>query len=85
VEEDCRSESGPISKPTSSRLDLLNRRVDRFGDGVCRLQLYRIQNSPQMCLDRSTNLNHRLQSATRDPAPERLPVLFRDASIEVRP
>jgi hypothetical protein len=38
-----------------------------------------------MCLDRSTNLNHRLQSATRDPAPERLPVLFRDASIEVRP
>ena len=39
MKEDCRPESGPISKPTSSRLDLLNRRVDRFGDGVGRLQL----------------------------------------------
>ena len=64
VKQNCRLESGPISKPTGPRFDLLNRRIDRFSDGIGRLQLNCIQYPPQMRFDRSPNLDHRLQPAT---------------------
>ena len=41
MKEDCRPESGPISKPAGPRLDLLNRCIDRFGNGVGRYQCFR--------------------------------------------
>ena len=64
VKENCRPESGPISKPVGPRLDLLNRRVDRFGASVSCPQLDCIQNSSQMRFDHSSNLDHRLEPAT---------------------
>ena len=64
VEENCRPQSGPISKPAGPRFDFLNRRIDRFSDGIGRLQLDCIQNPPQMRFDRAHNLDHPLQPAT---------------------
>ncbi len=66
MEENYHPESGPISKPADPHLDLLNRHVNRFSDGVGRLQLNRILNSAQMSFDRSPNLDHWLQPAPRD-------------------
>ena len=85
MEEDYRPESCPISIPTGSRFDLLNRCIDRFRDGVGRLQLDRIQDPPQMRFDHSPNLDHRLQTAPRDPAQERFPVPLRNSSVGVGP
>ena len=48
MEENYRPESCPISIPTGSRFDLLDRYLDRFRDGVIRPQLDRLQDSPQM-------------------------------------
>ena len=53
----------PVLAPTASRPDLLNRCIDQFRDDGDRLQLYRIQDSPQMRLDYSPNLDYRLQTA----------------------
>ena len=48
MEENYRPESCPISIPTGSRFDLLDRCLDRFRDGIGLPQLDRLQDSPQM-------------------------------------
>ena len=85
MEENFRPKSCPISILTGSCFDLLNRCIDRFRDGVGRLQLDRIQDPPQMRFDHSPDLDHRLQTAPRDPAQERFPVLLCNSSVGVGP
>lgn len=60
IEENCHPGSGPVPEPADPRLDLLNGRIDRFGDGGGRLQLDCAQNPPQTRFDRpgSSRLDH---------------------------
>ena len=81
MEENYGPQSCPISVPSGSRFELLNRCTNRFCDGVGRLQLDRIRDSAQMRFNHSATLDHRLQTTPRDPAQERFPVHLRNSSV----